>query len=181
MSSNLAIPLVAVVAIAIMALVMYSDIIKSKLYGDKRLFYTYTPQAYQPGKITDDGKTITRVVEVMPTMTTDGGVLDVSRFVGGEIMSRIVFTDKDEFLRWIKKNCKPSQYEIHVTSFSEIIMKPIKSTRSLSYAYIEIYDGWTTIDDAEKDMKSAIPRVDIFHVKKFDWDHTMSVAVKQVA
>lgn len=71
--SNLVIPLMVVIAIAIMALVMYSDIIKSKLYGDRRLFYTYTPQAYQPGTVTDDGKTITRVVEVIPTMTTDGG------------------------------------------------------------------------------------------------------------
>ncbi len=73
MSSNLVIPLMVVVAIVIIALVMYSDIIKSKLYGDKRLFYTYTPQAYQPGTITRDGETITRVVEVIPTMTINGG------------------------------------------------------------------------------------------------------------
>jgi len=96
-------------------------------------------------------------------------------------MSRIVFTNKDEFLRWIKKHCTPSQYEIHVTSYSEIVMKPIKSTRSLSYAYIEIYNAWTTIEDAEAAMKSAIPRIDIFHVEKFDWDDTMSVGVKQIA
>ena len=105
----------------------------------------------------------------------------VRAVTGGESMSRIIFTDKDEFLRWIKKHCTPTQYEIHITSFSEIIMKPTKSTRHLSYAYIEIYDAWTTIDEAEADIKSTIPRVDIFHGKKFDWDHTMSVGVKQVA
>ena len=96
-------------------------------------------------------------------------------------MSRVVFTDKDEFLRWIKNHCTPTQYEIHITSFSEIIMKPIKSTRHLSYAYIEIYDAWSSIEEAESALKSVLPRVEMFHTKKFDWDHTMSVGVKQDA
>ena len=94
-------------------------------------------------------------------------------------MSRIIFTDKDEFLRWIKKHCKPTQYEIYITSYSEAVLAPTKSTRSLRYAYIEIYGSWDSLDEAEKNIKAALPGVDLYHIGKFDWDHTMSVGVKQ--
>jgi len=36
-------------------------------------------------------------------------------------MSRIIFTDKDEFLLWAKKHCTPGQYEVYITSFAEIM------------------------------------------------------------
>lgn len=93
---------------------------------------------------------------------------------------RIVFGSKKEFLSWIKKNCTSTQYEVHITSFSEIIMKPIKSTRHLSYAYIEIYPEWDTIASAEADIMRKIPKLDIFHITKFDWDSTRDVRVRQL-
>ncbi len=96
-------------------------------------------------------------------------------------MSRIVFTNKDDFLRWVKKHCTPTQYEIHITSFAEVVMAPTKSTRSLRYAYIDIYSSWDSLDQAEKDIKAALPKVDVYHVQKFDWDSTKDVGVKQIA
>lgn len=96
-------------------------------------------------------------------------------------MSRIVFTDKDEFLRWARKHCTPAQYEIYITSFTEMVVAPTKSTRSLRYAYIDIYNSWDSLEQAEKNIKAALPNVDVYHVEKFDWDHTRDVGVKQVA
>lgn len=93
-------------------------------------------------------------------------------------MSRLVFTNKEEFLRWIKKNCKPSQYEIYITTFSEIILAPTKSTRSLRYAVMEIYPHWETAEKARNDIKVAIPNVEMYTIMNFDWDHTRGIGVK---
>lgn len=96
-------------------------------------------------------------------------------------MSRIIFTDKDEFLKWAKKHCTPGQYEIYITSLGEAVLAPTKSTRSLRYAYVDIYDTWERVEKAEEDIKAALPKVDVYHIKKFDWDSTRGVGVKQVA
>jgi len=96
-------------------------------------------------------------------------------------MSRIIFTDKDEFLRWIKKHCTPAQYEVYVTSFSEIVLAPTKSTRNLRYAHMEIYPHWESIDQAKDEIKATLPSVEMYSIKKFDWDHTRDVGVRQSA
>ncbi len=96
-------------------------------------------------------------------------------------MSRIVFTDKDEFLKWAKKHCTPGQYEIYITSLGEAVLAPTKSTRSLRYAYVDIYDTWERIEKAEEDIRATLPKVDVYHIKKFDWDSTRDVGGKQVA
>lgn len=97
---------------------------------------------------------------------------------GGEIMSRIVFTDKAEFLRWAKKHCTPGQYEIFVTSFGEVVLAPTKSTRSLRYAYVDIYSVWDAIEKAEDDIKAALPKVDVYHIQKFDWASDRDIKAK---
>lgn len=60
------------------SLFTHSGKYKSILHNDRHIFYTYTPQAYQPGTITNirdgDPLLVTRVVEVTPTGTTDGGL-----------------------------------------------------------------------------------------------------------
>jgi len=94
-------------------------------------------------------------------------------------MSRIIFTDKDEFLLWAKKHCTPGQYEVYITSFAEIILAPTKSTRSLKYAYTNAYSTWNRLTKAEEDIRAVLPKVDIYHIQKFDWDSTRDVRVKQ--
>lgn len=93
-------------------------------------------------------------------------------------MSRVVFTNKDEFLKWIKSHCQPSQYEVYFTSFAEIIMAPTKSTRSLRYALIEIYPYWDSAEQARNEVSAAIPAVEIYTIKAFDWDSTRNIGVK---
>lgn len=93
-------------------------------------------------------------------------------------MSRIVFTCKDEFLKWIKAHCKPSQYEIYITSFAEIILAPTKSTRNLRYAHVEIYPHWSSAEEARKAVSAALPAVEMYTIKAFDWDSTRNVGVK---
>ncbi len=93
-------------------------------------------------------------------------------------MSRLIFTNKEEFLRWIKAHCKPSQYECYFTSFSEIILAPTKSTRSLRYGYMEIYPHWNSAELAREEVIAAIPGVEIYTIRKFDWDQTRGVGVR---
>lgn len=95
--------------------------------------------------------------------------------------SRIVFDKKDEFISWIHTHCTPTQYEMFVTSYGEVILAPSKSTRSLRYSVIDIYECWDDIGIALKEIKKRIPNVAVYHIKKFDWDSTRDVSVKQVA
>ena len=40
--------------------------------ADQLMFFTHTPQAYQPGEV-HNGNVITRIVQVAPTALVDGG------------------------------------------------------------------------------------------------------------
>jgi hypothetical protein len=94
-------------------------------------------------------------------------------------MPRITFTDKDGFLTWIKDHVTPSQYEVYVTSYAEIIVAPTKSTKTLRYAYIDVYIAWEDIEDAINDVRKKVPNIKIYSIEKFDWDSERSVGVKQ--
>ena len=93
--------------------------------------------------------------------------------------SRLVFNKKDEFLLWVKTHCNSSQYEMFVTDYGEVVLAPSKSTRSLRYSVIDVYECWEDIDNALKEIKRHIPSVMVYRIKKFDWDSTKGVGVKQ--
>jgi hypothetical protein len=88
---------------------------------------------------------------------------------------------KDDFLKWLKKHCKADQYEIVLTDFDEIIICPTKSTKSLRYVYVELFNCWDSEEKALKDIKKNIDGVDIIRMRKFDWDSTKSPSIKQSA
>lgn len=94
-------------------------------------------------------------------------------------MARIIFTKKDDFLEWVKDHVTPSQYEVYVTSFAEIIIAPLKSTRNLKYAYIEIYKAWEAVDEAINDVRKKVPNIKIYPIEKFDWDSEKNIGTKQ--
>ena len=93
--------------------------------------------------------------------------------------SRLVFNKKEEFLKWITR-CSETQYEVYVTDYGEFILAPTKSTKSLRYAYIDTYSAWDNPTEAIKDIRRKLPRIEIYHISKFDWDATKSVTVRQV-
>jgi hypothetical protein len=94
-------------------------------------------------------------------------------------MPRITFTDKDGFLTWIKDHVTPSQYEVYVTSYAEIIVAPTKSTKTLRYAFIEVYKAWEDSENAINDIRKKVPGVKFYQIEKFDWDSERSISVKQ--
>ena len=94
-------------------------------------------------------------------------------------MARIIFTKKDDFLEWVKDHVTPSQYEVYVTSYAEMIVVPTKSTRNLKIAYIDVYKAWDAIETAINDVRKKVPNIKIYPIEKFDWDSEKSIGVKQ--
>lgn len=119
------------------------------------------------------------VKKSLQTSFPNGSIYMVDKFDWE--LSRIVFNDTEQFLMWSTKHANPSQYEIYITSFAEIILAPTKSTHNLRYAHIEIYPHWESIEQAKDKMKATLPSVEMYIIRKFDWDSTRGIGVKQDA
>ena len=94
-------------------------------------------------------------------------------------MPRLVFDKKKEFLNWLGSHVTPSQYEIFVTNFAELIVAPTKSTKTLRYGYVEIYKCWDDTQSAINEVVRKVPQISIYYIQKFDWDPTKSVGTRQ--
>ena len=79
----------------------------------------------------------------------------------------------------MKDHVTPSQFEIYVTSYGEIIVTPTKSTKTLRYAYIEVYKAWDKVEEALDDVRKKVPNVSIYPIERFDWDSEKQIGVKQ--
>lgn len=94
-------------------------------------------------------------------------------------MPRVGFISKEQLLKWVKKHCKPEQYEAWITPDKEIIFAPTKSTRSLRYGYLSsVTRFWNDFKEAKEEILKAQPGIDIF-MGPFDWDSSRPPGVER--
>lgn len=94
-------------------------------------------------------------------------------------MPRLVFDNKKQFLNWIKDHVTPSNYEVFITYFGEIIFAPLKSTRTLRYGYINALDIWDSMEEAIKDITKRVPNLRNYRVERFEWTTDRAVGVER--
>ncbi len=149
----------------------HPEIIMAPTKSTRRLRYTYI-------EMLPHWNDVEAVKKSLQT-SFNGSIYMVDRFDWD--LSRLVFSNIEQFLKWSTEHANPSQYEIYITSYAEIILAPTKSTRNLRYAHMEIYPHWESMEQAKDKVKATLPSVEMYTIKKFDWDSTKGVGVKQVA
>ncbi len=150
----------------------YPEIIVAPTKSTRRLRYTYI-------EMRPHWNDVEAAKKSLQTSFPNGSIYMVDKFDWD--LSRIVFDNTEQFLKWSTEHANPSQYEVYITSYAEIILAPTKSTRNLRYAHMEIYPHWDSMDQAVNEIKATLPSVEMYHIKKFDWDSARDVGVKQVA
>lgn len=88
-------------------------------------------------------------------------------------MPRIIFTNPEQLIEWVKAFCSADKYVGYTTAEKELIIEPIKSTRPLRYAY---YKGEDTDEIAKK--LSEKYQMKVFQIKNYEWDMEKSVGVR---
>ena len=95
-------------------------------------------------------------------------------------MSRLVFSDMTDLMSWVLDPQDPvlgNQYQAIVTSYSEIIFAPTKSTKSLRYA---VYKGTKPeIEEILTELKTRRLFISVIRVKSFDWDTTRPIRSRE--
>lgn len=78
---------------------------------------------------------------------------------------RVIFTEIDEFKKWIDTFVREDRHVVYLTKYREIIVTPKVSTKPIILAYMKMNE------DAEvSDVINHLPEgVIVFGVKSFDW------------
>lgn len=86
---------------------------------------------------------------------------------------RVVFTDLEEFKKWITAFVREDRHVVYLTKFKEVIIVPRVSTRPIISAYMKVER-----DEDVTDIIETIPNeVTMFVVKSFDWKDDVPVGV----
>ena len=94
-------------------------------------------------------------------------------------MSRIVFDEVAVLLRWATDNCDAVKYQLYITSYSEVVLVPTRTSRNLRYGYIDAMFIGKKVDEVAKQVQEVIPGIKVYKVRKFDWDEDRSPMVAQ--
>jgi len=89
------------------------------------------------------------------------------------VLPRFVFAKLEEFDNWIKKHVTAERYEAYATK-SYIVLVPLKSTKPVKYAYIEL--GEENLKKVKQNLETI--GVSVFNVKEVEWKTDLPPGVK---
>jgi len=87
-------------------------------------------------------------------------------------LPRLVFNDLEQFKTWCKEFLRYGRHVAYVSDIGEIVIVPIRSTKPLVYAYIDLVDK----EEAEKVAEGL--GVHVFRVKAVEWSDERPVGVE---
>ncbi len=92
-------------------------------------------------------------------------------------MPRLVFSSREELLKWIKEKVAAEKYDLYITEESEVILSPIKSTKPLNYAYFK-----TSADpkDLVRAIKENVNGIKVYLLKSFEWATDLAPGIKVI-
>jgi hypothetical protein len=88
---------------------------------------------------------------------------------------RVCFEKIDELEKWINDFVTADRYVAYLTSFSELVFVPLRSTRPLIYGYYV----FATEEEKKKMIDFLNSKgVRIYNLKSLDWDETKFPGVR---
>ena len=92
-------------------------------------------------------------------------------------MARFVFSKESEFFSWVVDHFHGDRFEAYVTASNEVIIYPRKSSRPISYAYIQC----STQSVAELVKKLKELGLEIYNVSRVEWADDRMIGYSQAS
>jgi hypothetical protein len=89
-------------------------------------------------------------------------------------MARLIFNIAADYERWITDHVTPNGYDVYSTRMNELICYPRKSTRPLTYGWMQLSDE----DSAKLLKKLEGMGVRLYRVDRIEWDAERPVGIK---
>ena len=90
-------------------------------------------------------------------------------------MPRIVFSEEDQFTKWVEAFGEPIRYIVYSTDDLELILKPIRNPRDYDYGYIHCKDG-QQYSSLVKWLEAS--HLNIYRCKRYEWRIDQAVGVR---
>jgi len=90
-------------------------------------------------------------------------------------MPRLVYSSKEEFLKWVREKVTAERYDLYVTEDNELIVCPTRSTQPLTYAYLKLQSD---PKDLIKEVRENVSGISVYFLRNFEWATDRAVGIR---